>query len=180
VDARNRRMELRFRPDDGYCKPACGDRHQTAGFLLRVRIKKSRREKVEKESQLNNNFEEESNINFTNSNISSHSNKDKSSNNINNNNAKDESVRDLTDKITNCSVNSQSTSTKNNENNDLDKNQPPTFDRQKYENLSDDHEYELPKLKVLGRVDTEFRFTSKFNTLSTLLTKVYPFIKMLL
>jgi len=32
---------LRFRSDDGYSKPTCGDRHSTNGFLLRVRIKKN-------------------------------------------------------------------------------------------------------------------------------------------
>lgn len=35
-----------------------------------------------------------------------------------------------------------------------------TFD--KYENLSKDTDYALPYLKVLGRVDTEFRFTSRY------------------
>lgn len=40
------------------------------------------------------------------------------------------------------------------------KNASPTFDRDKYENLSLDRDYELPRLKVLGRVDVEFKFTS--------------------
>lgn len=38
----------------------------------------------------------------------------------------------------------------------------PTFDRDKYENLSQDTDYQLPHLKVLGRVDVEFKFTSTF------------------
>ena len=33
----NRRLELRFRPDDAYCKPACGEKHHGSSFLLRVR-----------------------------------------------------------------------------------------------------------------------------------------------
>jgi len=33
----NRRLELRFRPDDVYCKPACGEKHHGSSFLLRVR-----------------------------------------------------------------------------------------------------------------------------------------------
>ena len=140
-------MELRFRPDDGYCKPACGDKHQTSGFLLRIRIKKSRREKVEKEAE---SIHEKQ---------SSCQNQKKESGV---NNSEEESVNKLTNEIMNCSIESQS-SKQSNQNNVSDKNQPPTFDRDKYENLSEDVEYELPKLKVLGRVETEFRFTSKFK-----------------
>lgn len=32
----NRRMELRFRPSDVYCKPTCGERHNSTALLLRV------------------------------------------------------------------------------------------------------------------------------------------------
>lgn len=39
-------------------------------------------------------------------------------------------------------------------------NKSPTFDLDKYENLSNDNEYRLPKIKVLGQIDTEFKFTS--------------------
>lgn len=155
VNGRNRRMELRFRPDDGYCKPACGDRHQTAGFLLRIRVKKSRREKVEATSRLDNKLGKQTNAHVANENGSSHS--DKNQNSTNNG---DESVKELTDKITNCSVNNQDSSALNNQNDAEESNKSPTYDRDKYENLSEDTEYELPKLKVLGRVDTEFRFTS--------------------
>ncbi|XP_014253309.1 general transcription factor 3C polypeptide 5 [Cimex lectularius] len=39
---RNRRLELRFRPDDIYCKPACGDRFNTNGVLLKIKVLKSK------------------------------------------------------------------------------------------------------------------------------------------
>lgn len=42
------------------------------------------------------------------------------------------------------------------------KNIAPTFDRNKYEDLSEDKDYELPELQILGRVETEFKFTSKY------------------
>lgn len=153
-------MELRFRPDDGYCKPACGDRHQTAGFLLRIRIKKSRKEKLEKSaSQVDDKLEKEAKSNGTNSNDSSQNDKKNKSTNC----AEEKTRKNLTDKITSFSVKQESSPTAtNNHNEDSEKNKSPTFDRKKYENLADDQEYELPKLKVLGRVDTEFRFTSKF------------------
>lgn len=38
----------------------------------------------------------------------------------------------------------------------------PTFDNSKYENMSKEVDYELPCLKILGRVETEFKFTSMF------------------
>lgn len=41
--AKNRRVELRFRPDDIYCKPTCGDRSQTFSLLLKVKVKKALR-----------------------------------------------------------------------------------------------------------------------------------------
>ncbi|XP_012278191.1 general transcription factor 3C polypeptide 5 [Orussus abietinus] len=52
VSTRNRRLELHFRPGDGYSKPACGNRHETSAFLLRVRIKKKRVKNIE-EAKLN-------------------------------------------------------------------------------------------------------------------------------
>ena len=36
----NRRLELRFRPDDVFCKPTCGERSPETAFLLRVKRKK--------------------------------------------------------------------------------------------------------------------------------------------
>lgn len=38
----------------------------------------------------------------------------------------------------------------------------PSFDNSRYENLSQETDYELPCLKILGRVETEFKFTSMF------------------
>ncbi|OXU20449.1 hypothetical protein TSAR_014419 [Trichomalopsis sarcophagae] len=156
VNASNRRMELRFRPDDGYCKPACGDRHQTAGFLLRIRIKKSRRKNLEN-TQVDDKLEKEPNAKVANGHDSSQSGKNEKSTNS----PEEEIVKNLTDQITNDSAkqeNPQEPTTNHNDNDD--KNKSPTFDRNKYENLADDKDYELPKLKVLGRVDTEFRFTN--------------------
>ena len=34
---RSRRMELRFRPEDTYCKPTCGTRSQSSSLLVRVK-----------------------------------------------------------------------------------------------------------------------------------------------
>ena len=120
-------MELRFRPDDGYSKPACGDRHTTCGFLLRVRVKKSRVEKVN---------HEEARINST--------------------------PRSEIFKMDFSSKNIDTLEEHNNsgETTNPSQNIPPTFDKQKCENLSQDNDYDLPKLKILGRVDIEFRFTS--------------------
>ena len=42
VEEPNRRLELRFRPDDVFCKPACGDRHPGSSLLLRSRAGCSR------------------------------------------------------------------------------------------------------------------------------------------
>lgn len=36
----NRRLELRFRVDDIYCKPTCGERHQCSSFVIKVKRKK--------------------------------------------------------------------------------------------------------------------------------------------
>ena len=33
----NKRIELRFRPDDPYCKPLCGNLYQTNNLLVRVK-----------------------------------------------------------------------------------------------------------------------------------------------
>lgn len=37
---RNRRLELRMRPDDVYCRPACADRHKVTGLLLSVKVRR--------------------------------------------------------------------------------------------------------------------------------------------
>ena len=39
----SRRLELRLRPDDVYCKPACADHFPTNNLLLKVRRRKKRR-----------------------------------------------------------------------------------------------------------------------------------------
>jgi len=36
----NRRLELRFRPDDVFCKPTCGEKVNQSSFLLRVKRKR--------------------------------------------------------------------------------------------------------------------------------------------
>ncbi|XP_023324634.1 general transcription factor 3C polypeptide 5 [Eurytemora carolleeae] len=36
----NRRLELRFRSEDVYCKPTCGERHQCSSFVVKVKRKK--------------------------------------------------------------------------------------------------------------------------------------------
>ncbi|KAF2352032.1 Transcription factor IIIC subunit 5 [Trinorchestia longiramus] len=44
----NRRLELRFRPSDSYCKPACATRASATGLLVRVtrRVKKKKLQKA--------------------------------------------------------------------------------------------------------------------------------------
>ncbi len=39
----SRRLELRFRPDDIFCKPTCGERTTEAAFLLSVKRMKRKR-----------------------------------------------------------------------------------------------------------------------------------------
>ncbi|KAK7083317.1 General transcription factor 3C polypeptide 5 [Halocaridina rubra] len=43
----NRRMELRFRPNDVYCKPTCGERHNSTALLLRVVRRRKKKKKPE-------------------------------------------------------------------------------------------------------------------------------------
>lgn len=38
----NRRLELRFRPGDVYCRSACGDRQKTLSFLLKVKVRRKK------------------------------------------------------------------------------------------------------------------------------------------
>ena len=136
IDTNNRRLELRFRPDDGYSKPACGDRHSTCGFLLRVRVKKSRIQQMNKDEEKETKLKEN-----TAQGIESSTKNDDNSAMENNSeeNAKSAKVTKSTENI------------------------PPSFNRNKYKNLSGDKDYELPNLKVLGRVDTEFKFASTFK-----------------
>ncbi|XP_054285252.1 general transcription factor 3C polypeptide 5-like [Macrosteles quadrilineatus] len=39
---RNRRLELRFRPDDVYCRPACADRQKVTGLLMSVKVRRKK------------------------------------------------------------------------------------------------------------------------------------------
>ncbi|CAH1391876.1 unnamed protein product [Nezara viridula] len=43
----NRRLELRFRPNDVFCKPACGDRYKTNGIILKIKVVKRKSENGE-------------------------------------------------------------------------------------------------------------------------------------
>ncbi|KAG8239004.1 hypothetical protein J437_LFUL005061 [Ladona fulva] len=40
---KRRRLELRFRPNDIFSKPACGDRHSTSALLLRVKVRRKKK-----------------------------------------------------------------------------------------------------------------------------------------
>ncbi|KAI4497994.1 hypothetical protein M0802_006818 [Mischocyttarus mexicanus] len=198
VDTPNRRLELRFRPDDGYAKPACGDRHSKMAFLLRVRIKKHRIEKIQENEQKSKediNVETVKNVmenmSLSNDSLDSITDQNNDQNNEQNNDQDDVQnnqddlkenniITDLAEQIQNCNL---STKTVNNSSDkvfpsttsntisdtlpdisknlfEIKKNISPTFDRNKYEDLSQDEQYELPKLKILGRIDTEFQFNN--------------------
>lgn len=187
----NRRLELRFRPDDIYCKPTCADRHKTNGFLLRVRIKKSRIKKLE-EDEAKQTKKQSINNSMIDDNKSTENNVDKmnlsetqNAFQCNNKDQQDQVMTKLIDQVQNCSFNilDDAVPGPSHENlycenikeledlsldtNDINlskckKNISPTFDRNKYEDLSEDKDYELPKLQILGRVETEFKFTSKY------------------
>ncbi|KYM75631.1 General transcription factor 3C polypeptide 5, partial [Atta colombica] len=140
VNVPNRRLELRFRPDDGYSKPTCGDRHRTNGFLLRVRINKNKvNVKIVIMELIKSKF------------------------------------IDITDQEKDCSVNFYynnkgaaekkcATDNKNLYDMCTDKNLLKRkknlfiFNNNKYENLSQRTDYEVPRLKILGRIETEFKF----------------------
>lgn len=158
VNTSNRRLELRFRPHNGYCKPACGDRHNTNGFLLRIRIKKSNARKTEAAETKEG--------------------KKQSASNVNLNKNRDKNMAGFQEKRSSNSLNDSAGSSKNllsknikdMQDLSLDRNDanllkskktiPLTFDRDKYQDLSEDKDYTLPKLKVVARVDTEFKFTN--------------------
>uniref|UniRef100_A0A0C9QR49 GTF3C5_0 protein n=1 Tax=Fopius arisanus TaxID=64838 RepID=A0A0C9QR49_9HYME len=134
VTTSNRRLELRFRPSDGFCKPACGDRHQVSGFLLRIRVKKSRVDNVtgenqEKASQAWRNHASAMPKDIT---------------------RLEDSIEDITKDLRSSSIDPGESNPRNN----------CRIDKSKYEDLSGNQNYRLPKLKIMGRVDTEFRFTS--------------------
>ncbi|CAK9799769.1 General transcription factor 3C polypeptide 5 [Anthophora quadrimaculata] len=196
VSTPNRRLELRFRPDDVYCKPTCGDRHNTNGFLLKVKIKKSRVIKVAEAELKQSKKQYTSKINLNDSPSGDTENYENNvdavnptkiqditqCNNAENKSQQEQNMADLINQVQFCSVNT-SDDTVNPSDKDLfckdvkelqdlslhandanlsksKKTVRPTFDLNKYEDLSKDENYELPKLKVLGRVDTEFKFIS--------------------
>lgn len=188
VDAPNRRLELRFRPDDGYSKPTCGDRHSTTGFLLRVRVKRNRIKQtkvtrsmsidttnlevlscaIHSEENLTSHLSEDQQIdNLSNIAIRRDSHEENAVNNLINQERDDNSVhystRDgIEEKSAIVDIRDLSDTCADTNRNSLNKksNTLLTFDKNKYENLSHDTDYVLPRLKVLGRVDTEFKFTS--------------------
>lgn len=184
-------MELRFRPDDIFCKPTCGDRHNTNGFLLRIRIKKSRVKKAEETEAKQQRKSLRSTVNVNESSIDDNKNTENSVDKVNlpqtrdNKGQQEQLMTELIDQVQSCSFStldnpvpgpSHRVYSENNEvllDQSLDTNEvnssknkkdiPPTFDRNKYEDLSEDKDYTLPKLQILGRVDTEFRFTSMYG-----------------
>ncbi|KZC07299.1 General transcription factor 3C polypeptide 5, partial [Dufourea novaeangliae] len=166
INTPNRRLELKFRPNDSYCKPTCGDKYNTKGFLLRVRVKKSRVKKAEEneakrtEKHVNSSATESNgvqcNVNIEHSldteNIETQEDKCQ----------EEQVISELTDQVQSCSVNAQDETANPNQSSltNVKTNMLPTYEPNKYEDLSKDEDYELPKLKVLGRVDTEFRFAN--------------------
>lgn len=155
---------MRFRPDDGYSKPACGDRHSTIGFLLRVRIKKNRVTQADTTEAIKSKCTDTTNLEATASCIIDS--KENLKTTIKEDSCKDNvSIEDTVerrhtaDNIKNFDGAHEESSPKSK------KNVLSTFDNNKYENLSQKTDYELPCLKILGRVETEFKFTSMFNKL---------------
>ncbi|GAB1862390.1 General transcription factor 3C polypeptide 5 [Camponotus japonicus] len=168
ADASNRRLELRFRPDDGYSKPTCGDRHSTIGFLLRVRMKKNRIIKAEMTEATKSKCTDTADLKATASSTINNENlktfhllEDEQINSISNIVIKEDSCKDNAN-IENTADNiNKLDGTHENENFPKEKrNVLPTFDNSRYENLSQETDYELPCLKILGRVETEFKFTN--------------------
>lgn len=191
---------MRFRPDDGYSKPTCGDRHSKTAFLLRVRVKKNRINEVQKNVQIseaNTNVESIKN-DFKNVSLNDDNQKNKGNQSDVQNHGdlkKDNVVIDLVEKIQNCNVSTNTESSSKVSSSEIiktiadtsvdtgknlvkgKKNIAPTFDRNKYEDLSQDEQYELPKLKILGRIDTEFQFTSMyFNNIIKIYRTAFLFI----
>lgn len=114
---------MRFRPEDAYSKPAYGDRNTTCGFLLRVRVKKSRIRQAEA-------FTNETCLPSSSANGATYAQQSSASNKGDNNKTGNDDTE-------------------------------PAYNPKKYQDLSRDAHYELPELKVLGRVETEFKFSSE-------------------
>lgn len=175
---------MRFRPDDGYSKPTCGDRHGTTGFLLRVRIKKNKVKQAKGDTAINiiksQSADAANSRTFsivhgeTNSNTSHFLRGGQIDNLISDiairnnhqgdavdnlmNQARDRDIGFSADSSSEAAVRKTCASTSESK-----KDASPTFDHDKYENLSQDTGYDLPRLKILGRVDIEFNFTSTFQ-----------------
>ncbi|XP_074098001.1 general transcription factor IIIC subunit l(2)37Cd [Cotesia typhae] len=163
INTPNRRLELKLRVSDVYCKPACGDRHEVSGFLLRIRVKKSRIKKV---TELAKQKEVENYRNLTPA-MPRDLSKQNSIDNFDR-----EEIKRLSKELRNCEIYAQQNRSKTaggNEKNqslidelsgDSSKNIPLKFSCNKMEDLSNETDYKLPKLKILGRVVMEFKFTS--------------------
>jgi len=187
---------LRFRPDDGYSKPTCGDRHSTNGFLLRVRIKKNNKvtqvknvtmeliklksmditnlkvtppyiskEDLDifhpKNEQINATFNiaRKKNIHEDNICVDNLINQEKDcTQNVNSKHRNNEEAAEKKYATDNknlydiCIDKSPSRKKKN----------IFTFDNNKYKNLFQETDYKVPCLKILGKIETEFKFTSMF------------------
>lgn len=183
VNTPNRRLELRFRPDDGYCKPTCGDRGNTAGFLLRVRVKKSRAQQMEEAKVAENNEYEGpfdlAKLNELLGNLGKGVLDTASSDNANvdgkksNADAGETSKRAVDDSMNNQELliaeREISFSNKSDRGKNADENRKggESLEGTKiFDDLSKDENYEIPKVKVLGRVETEFTFQSNYYLFS--------------
>lgn len=163
---------MRFRPEDGYSKPICGDRHNTTGFLLRVRVKKNRvtqanmtkatkcTDTTSLEATASCNSKENKTSHLLDEQINSVSNiairEDGCKDNVSGDAAVEDTVEKncTADNIKNVDAHEDKSSPKRKKNLSL------SFDNDRYENLSQETDYELPRLKILGRTETEFKFTS--------------------
>ncbi|KAL0100181.1 hypothetical protein PUN28_019541 [Cardiocondyla obscurior] len=188
VDVPNRRLELRFRPDDGYSKPTCGDRHSTNGFLLRVRIKKN---KVTGAKSIRTEVVRPISTDLVNVEATTSC------------SSKQCTSHDKSEQINQCSIAREKNSLEDSyeannivcqrenlnvdftpcnrekaiekkcatddtnlcdisvDNSPLEKKKSTfTFNNNKYKNLSQDIDYKVPRLKILGKIETEFKFTN--------------------
>lgn len=167
---------MRFRPDDGYSKPTCGDRHNTIGFLLRVRMKKNRVTKADMIEATKSKYMDITDLKATASSITNEKNfktfhllEDEQINSLSNITMKDDSCKDnanientVEENCTADNINNLDGTYENENSLKRKRNVLSTFDNNRYENLSQETDYELPYLKILGRVETEFKFTSMF------------------
>jgi len=166
---------LRFRPDDVNSKPTYGNRYSTVSFLLRVR-KKNRIIKADITEATKSKCTDTADLKATGSSIINKENlktfhllKDEQINSISNVMIKEDSCKDnanientIEKNCTADNINNLDDTHENENSPEGKRNVLPTFDNNKYENLSQEIDYELPCLKILGKVETEFVFTSMF------------------